>query len=116
MSPIVVEHKVDADGVLRLEIPDAAGRNVRVTVEDIVAPVPGNRADPEGGIIEGAGGWLGEFERPVDPPLTDPEWMNDPDYAGFVKISDYPAGESSGVADDPPEVRRNQPDRSDRPS
>lgn len=85
MTPIVVERKVDADGVLRLEIPDAAGRSVRVTVEDLVAP----------------GGWLGEFERPVDPPLTDPEWMNDPNYAGFVKISDDPPGASPGAKDGP---------------
>ncbi len=116
MAPIVVERKVDADGVLRLEIPGAAGRNVRVTVEDTLAPAAEDRVAREAGILETAGGWLGEFERPVDPPLTDPEWMKDPNYACFIKISDYPAGESPGVVDEASGVRRNQPDRSDRTS
>jgi len=116
MTPIVVEHKVDADGVLRLEIPGAAGRNVRVTVEDTISPVAEGPAEWEAGVLETAGAWVGQFERPVDPPPTDPEWMNDPNYAGFVKISDYPAGESPGAGDDPSGVRRNQPDRSDRRS
>ena len=91
MAPIVVERKVDADGVLRLEIPAAAGRSVRVTVEDVV---------------ETAGGWLGDSERPADPPPTDPEWMNDPDYAGFVKISDLPPAEPPGEDVDPSGIGR----------
>jgi len=119
MAPIVLERRADANGVLHFDLPlgpDGAGRQLRVTVEPLGPPAEMTAEEWRAGILATAGGWVGEFERPVDPPPTDPEWMNDPNYAGFVKISDYPAGESPGAGDDPSGVRRNQPDRSDRRS
>lgn len=117
MKRIEAEHKLDENGVLHLDLPigaEEAGRQVLVTVT--LLPRPMSQEEWHGFVEEMAGSWQGDFERPVDPPLTDPEWMNDPNYAGFVKISDYPAGESPGAEDDPSGVRRNQLDRPDRSS
>ncbi|HYH67522.1 MAG TPA: hypothetical protein VD866_22690 [Urbifossiella sp.] len=63
MKRIEVERKVDADGVLRLEIPMGAaeaGRPVRVTATALpwpLTPEEYRRA------VLAPGGWVGSFER-----------------------------------------------------
>ncbi|MBO0700800.1 MAG: hypothetical protein J2P46_20565 [Zavarzinella sp.] len=64
MSRIEITSTVGADGVLRVPLPPAnAGRQVRVTVEDV--PRPAVSADEwRAGVLKFAGAWQGEFERP----------------------------------------------------
>jgi hypothetical protein len=65
MKTIWVEGKVDADGVLRLEIPMGtaeAGRPIRVTATPL--PWPLTPEEYRQAILSTAGGWVGDFERP----------------------------------------------------
>ena len=66
MNRVVVQSRVDTDGVLRINVPvgaDEANREVRVTIEQ----APANRLTQEEYeelIRSTAGAWQGEFERP----------------------------------------------------
>ncbi len=68
MNRVVLERRVRDDGVLQLTLPlgaERAGRDVQITVE-LLEP---NRAMTSeswrAGILSTAGGWEGEFERPL---------------------------------------------------
>ena len=66
MNRIVVNSRVDKSGVLQLNVPlgpDNADQEVQITIE----PVGPSVLTPERwrqGILDTAGKWLGEFERP----------------------------------------------------
>jgi hypothetical protein len=66
MNRIVLKSRVDSNGILQLTLPvgpEEADREVQITVEPVA--VPG--VSPEEwrkGILETAGKWEGEFERP----------------------------------------------------
>jgi len=63
---IVVKSRVDASGVLRLALPvgaDEAGREVTVTVEPVSSPEV-SAEEWRRRILETAGKWQGELERP----------------------------------------------------
>lgn len=65
MSPIVTTGTVGPDGTLTLTLPpEAAGRNVRVTVEHYGLKKLMTQAEWEEFVLSTAGGWQGEFERP----------------------------------------------------
>jgi hypothetical protein len=64
MTRIVVNSRVGGDGVLQLAVPIGAtdaGREVRITVEPMSAP---SADEWRQRILETAGKWQGEFERP----------------------------------------------------
>ena len=66
MNRIGVEFRVGGNGVLRLDLPVGiadADREVRITVEPIGLAVPSSDEWLRG-IMETAGTWQGEFERP----------------------------------------------------
>ena len=66
MGRIEVVSKVDSDGVLRLTVPlpkADAGREVRVTVEPVAKP-PMPQEEWREFVMEMAGSWQGDFERP----------------------------------------------------
>lgn len=66
MTPIVITSRINADGILHLDVPVGvaeADKEVRVTVE----PLPNAMPSPEDWrqfILSTAGKWQGEFERP----------------------------------------------------
>lgn len=108
MNPIVVERKVDADGVLRLEIPVGAaeaGRCVRVSAT--LLPKPMTQEEWHRFVDEMAGSWQGDFEVLDDPPPADPEWMR----------TAYRSGSgSTGVDGTTSADRSHHPDRPGRSS
>lgn len=66
MNRIVVKSKVGSNGVLQLTVAVGranADREVQVTVEPVHSPVL-SVEDWRRGILETAGKWEGEFERP----------------------------------------------------
>jgi hypothetical protein len=66
MGRIEVLSKVGSDGVLHLDIPlpkAEAGREVRVTVEPASPTM--TQEEWRAGVLEFAGAWQGDFERPV---------------------------------------------------
>jgi phosphatidate phosphatase APP1 len=72
MTRLVMESKVDDDGVLHLEVPvgkEAANRTVRVTIES--TPVQKSDAEWKEWINRIAGSWEGEFTKPEDLPLEE---------------------------------------------
>lgn len=67
MSRIVMEREVPEDGILHLRLSlgaAGAGRRVRVTVESTQAAKVGADDERRARILETAGAWRGEFERP----------------------------------------------------
>lgn len=73
MNRVIVEHRVNAAGVLELSLPlgpAEAGRRVTVTV-DPVTPQPAlTPFDWHAAVLATAGVWRGAFERP-DPGETE---------------------------------------------
>jgi hypothetical protein len=66
MNRVVVKSRVDSNGILRLNLPlgsAEAGREVQITVEPVGPPAP-SADEWRRGILETAGKWQGEFERP----------------------------------------------------
>jgi len=66
MSRIELLSKIGSDGVLRVTVPMTpadAGLEVRVTVEPIARPIM-TQEEWRSGILQMAGAWQGEFERP----------------------------------------------------
>jgi len=66
MNRIVVNSRVGSDGILQLTLPvgsDAADQEVRITVE-AVSPSTLSPDEWRRRILETAGKWQGEFERP----------------------------------------------------
>ncbi len=66
MNRIVFESRVGSNGILQLNLPAGqadADRDVRITVEP-VEPRPLSADEWRRGILETAGKWQGEFERP----------------------------------------------------
>jgi len=65
MDRIVVKSRVGSDGVLHLAVPMGpadANREVQVTVEPVGPPLSAD--EWRRGIMETAGKWQGDFERP----------------------------------------------------
>jgi hypothetical protein len=65
MSRVEVLSRVGSDGVLRLNVPllkSDAGRDVRVTVEPARAPM--TQEEWRAAVLQTAGKWQGDFERP----------------------------------------------------
>jgi hypothetical protein len=63
MTRIVVERRVDNDGLLQLTIPlgsEEAGRDVRVTIESVGSEKQMTQEEWRAGILATAGGWQGE--------------------------------------------------------
>ena len=68
MNRIVIERRVNNDGSLQLDLPlgtEEAGLNVRITIEPVSLKKEMTQAEWQAGILATAGGWQGEFERPV---------------------------------------------------
>jgi hypothetical protein len=68
MNRIVVEQRVNGEGVLQLALPlgiDEAGREARITVELLSPKKELTLEEWRMGILATAGGWQGEFERPA---------------------------------------------------
>ena len=68
MNRIVIERRVNDDGYLHLALPlgtEEAGLNVRITIEPVSLKKEMTQAEWQAGILATAGGWQGEFERPV---------------------------------------------------
>jgi hypothetical protein len=66
MTPIVVQSRVNSEGVLHLDMPvglEQADKEVRVTVEPLPAG-PVSQDEWHRAILSTAGKWQGEFERP----------------------------------------------------
>jgi hypothetical protein len=66
MNRIVVKSRVDGNGILQLTLPLGsadADREVQITVEPVGPPAP-SADEWRRGILEAAGKWQGEFERP----------------------------------------------------
>jgi hypothetical protein len=66
MNRIVLHSRVGADGVLHLVVPLGAAeadREVEVTI-DPVGPLPMTQEEWRQFLLETAGAWQGEFERP----------------------------------------------------
>jgi hypothetical protein len=66
MIPIAVKSRVGSDGVLQVNLsmgPAHAHQEVQVMVEDLSQPAQ-SQEDWCRGILETAGKWEGEFERP----------------------------------------------------
>ena len=66
MNRIVLKSRVDSNGILRLALPVGpadANREVQITVEPVGPPAP-SPDEWRRGILETAGKWQGEFERP----------------------------------------------------
>jgi hypothetical protein len=66
MSRIEVLSRVGSDGVLRLNVPLStadAGQDVRVIVEPVLRQAM-TQEEWSRGVLNLAGRWLGEFERP----------------------------------------------------
>jgi len=66
MNKMVVKSKVSRDGVLHLTLPvglEEADKEVQVTVEP-VAPATMSQEDCRRAILDTAGKWQGDFERP----------------------------------------------------
>jgi hypothetical protein len=65
MTRITLTSKVAPDGTLTLTLPaDAAGQEVRVTIESATPQTPQARDEWEAAILATAGAWQGDFERP----------------------------------------------------
>jgi hypothetical protein len=69
MNRIVLHPRVGSDGVLHLSVPMGAaeaGREVEVTIESPPSKTPGPRDQEEWRrfVMETAGTWQGDFERP----------------------------------------------------
>ncbi|HEX3314049.1 MAG TPA: hypothetical protein VHR72_04105 [Gemmataceae bacterium] len=76
MPPIVIEQRVDNDGVLRISLTlgtAEADRDVRVTVESLANETAMSQEQWQSGILSTAGGWQGDFERPPQEPLEERE-------------------------------------------
>lgn len=66
MSRLIVQSRVDSDGVLRVNVPLGiadADREMRVTIEPIVPPITEERAKYLAWLDDIAGQWRGPFER-----------------------------------------------------
>jgi hypothetical protein len=66
MNRIVIKSRVGSDGILQLALPVGpadANREVQITVEPIAPPAL-SPDEWRRGILETAGKWQGEFERP----------------------------------------------------
>ena len=66
MNRIVVKSRVDSNGVLQLTLPVGladANREVQITVEPVGPPAM-SQEEWRRFIMETAGSWQGEFERP----------------------------------------------------
>jgi hypothetical protein len=67
MDRIVVKSRVGSDGILQLSVPVGpadADREVRVTVEPVATPTPLSQEEWARRVLENAGKWQGDFERP----------------------------------------------------
>ncbi len=67
MNRIVVNSRVGSNGILQLTLPVGpadADREVQITVEP-VGPLTQSADEWRRGILETAGKWQGEFERPA---------------------------------------------------
>lgn len=66
MNQVVINSRVDSDGVLRVTLPlgaTDANREVQVVVSP-VAPKPMTQDEWKAWVLSMAGSWQGEFERP----------------------------------------------------
>jgi len=66
MNRIVVKSRIGSNGVLQLTLPVGAAdadREVQITVEPVGSPM--SPEEWQRRILETAGKWQGEFERPV---------------------------------------------------
>lgn len=75
MNRIVLKTRVDSTGVLQLTLPVGqadAGREVQITVEPIESPVP-SQEEWRRLVLETAGKWQGDFERPEPGELEERE-------------------------------------------
>jgi hypothetical protein len=69
MNRIVVERRLDAEGVLQLTLPfgaDDAGQEVLVTFEPVCRNKEMAPNEWRAAVLATAGGWEGEFERPTE--------------------------------------------------
>ncbi len=69
MNRIVVERRVNKDGILELTLSlgsEGAGRDVRVTIDSVDPKEEMARDEWRAGILATAGGWQGEFARPSE--------------------------------------------------
>ena len=76
MKRIVVERRVNDEGLLQLNLPlgaEEAGRAVRITIETNVPEVEMTPSEWRAAILATAGGWEGEFERPTPGELEERE-------------------------------------------
>lgn len=67
MDRIVVKSRVGSDGILQLSVPVGpadADREVQVTVEPVGPAVPLSQEEWARRVLENAGKWQGDFERP----------------------------------------------------
>ena len=67
MDRIVVNSRVGSDGILQLTVPVGpadADREVRVTVEPVATQTPLSQEEWARRVLENAGKWQGDFERP----------------------------------------------------
>ena len=74
MNRIVIERRVSDDGSLQLDlplVPEEAGLNVRITIEPVSLKPDITQEEWQAGILATAGGWQGEFERPVGDVVED---------------------------------------------
>jgi hypothetical protein len=66
MNRIVVKSRIGSNGILQLSLPVGsadADREVQITVDPVGPPIP-SPDEWRRGILETAGKWQGEFERP----------------------------------------------------
>ena len=76
MNRIVLEERVNGDGILQLDLPlgeAEAGRDVRVTVETFEPKTTLTPEDWRAWVLSMAGSWQGDFERPDQEILEDRE-------------------------------------------
>jgi desulfoferrodoxin (superoxide reductase-like protein) len=67
MNRTILKSRVDADGVLRVNLPlgtEEADQEVQVTVEPVPAKKPMTQEEYAAWVESMAGTWQGEFERP----------------------------------------------------
>ena len=76
MDRIVVKSRVGSDGILQLSVPVGpadADREVRVTVEPVGPATPLSQEEWARRVLENAGKWQGDFERPEQGELEERE-------------------------------------------
>jgi hypothetical protein len=79
MTRIVVERRVNNDGLLQLAIPlgsEEAGRDVRLTIELVGSEKEMTPEEWRSGILATAGAWQGEFERPGEGELEERDLLS----------------------------------------